>query len=79
MRQVKMATKAPRLGRGLEALLVDVSGEQNLSEKIEQKNLFIQQQTQLLQEAQQLKLLLDTFEQLVQQLEFFNTNNSTLL
>jgi hypothetical protein len=79
MRQVKMATKASRLGRGLEALLVDVSGEQNLSEKIEQKNLFIQQQTQLLQEAQQLKLLLDTFEQLVQQLEFFNTNNSTLL
>jgi hypothetical protein len=79
MRQVKMATKAPRLGRGLEALLVDVSGEQNLSEKIEQKNLFIQQQTQLLQEAQQLKLLLDTFEQLVQQLEFFNKNNSTLL
>jgi hypothetical protein len=79
MRQVKMATKAPRLGRGLEALLVDVSSEQNLSEKIEQKNLFIQQQTQLLQEAQQLKLLLDTFEQLVQQLEFFNKNNSTLL
>jgi ribosome assembly protein YihI (activator of Der GTPase) len=79
MRQVKMATKAPRLGRGLEALLVDVSSEQNLSEKIEQKNLFIQQQTQLLQEAQQLKLLLDTFEHLVQQLEFFNKNNSTLL
>ena len=79
MRQVKMATKAPRLGRGLEALLVDVSGEQNLSDKIEQKNLFMQEQSQLLQEAQQLKLLLDTFEQLVQQLEFFNTNNSTLL
>ncbi|MDQ5940010.1 MAG: hypothetical protein QG557_960 [Pseudomonadota bacterium] len=79
MRQVKMATKAPRLGRGLEALLVDVSSEHGLSEKTEQNNAFAQQQMQLLQEAQQLKRLLDTFEQLVQQLEFFNTNNSTLL
>jgi len=74
-----MATKAPRLGRGLEALLVDVSSEHGLSEKTEQNNAFAQQQMQLLQEAQQLKRLLDTFEQLVQQLEFFNTNNSTLL
>ena len=74
-----MATKAPRLGRGLEALLVDVSSEHGLSEKAEHNNAFAQQQMQLLQEAQQLKRLLDTFEQLVQQLEFFNTNNSTLL
>ena len=74
-----MATKALRLGRGLEALLFDVSSEHGLSEKTEQNNTFAQQQMQLLQEAQQLKRLLDTFEQLVQQLEFFNTNNSTLL
>ncbi len=74
-----MATKTPRLGRGLEALLVDLpNNEFSSSAEFEQKNLLIQQRTQLLQEAQQFKQLLDTFEQLVQQLEFFNTNNLIL-
>ena len=73
-----MATKAPRLGRGLEALLRDGPSEKNVSLKLEQKNLLVQQKEQLLLEAQQLQQLLDTFEQLVQQLDFFNTHNSTL-
>jgi len=37
MRQVKMATKAPRLGRGLEALLSEVPSEKNVSLKLEKK------------------------------------------
>jgi hypothetical protein len=78
MRQVKMATKAPRLGRGLEALLSEVPSEKNVSLKLEQKNLLVQHKEKLPLEAQQLQQLLDTFEQLVQQLDFFNTHNSTL-
>jgi hypothetical protein len=73
-----MAIKAPRLGRGLEALLTEVPSERNLSLKIEQKNILVEQQEQLLQEAQQLQQLLDTFEHLVQQLDFYHTHNSTL-
>lgn len=74
-----MATKSPRLGRGLEALLVDVSAN-TLSASVEtmQQDTLMQQQEQLLHEAQKLQQLLVTFEQLVEQLDFFNTHNATL-
>lgn len=68
----KMATK--RLGRGLEALLVDVPNELEVSMKSRQP--FQQERAQLLQEAQQLKTLLDIFEQLVLQLD--TLQNQTL-
>lgn len=60
-----MATK--RLGRGLEALLVDVPNEFGFS--MEARQQLQQERTQLLQDAQQLKTLLETFEQLVLQLD----------
>jgi hypothetical protein len=66
----KMATK--RLGRGLEALLVDVPNEaiftSSFSLESERKQLQ-QEQAELRQSAEQLKSLLETFEQLVLQLE----------
>lgn len=71
-----MATK--RLGRGLEALLVDVPNELGFASPhldVEQKQ-FQQERAQLLQEALQLKTLLDTFEQLVLQLDILQ--NQTL-
>ncbi len=68
----KMATK--RLGRGLEALLVDVPNELGFS--TESRQQVQQERAQLLQEAQQLKTLLDTFEQLVLQLD--TLQNQTL-
>lgn len=68
----KMATK--RLGRGLEALLVDVPNELEVSMKSRQP--LQQERAQLLQEAQQLKTLLDIFEQLV--LQFDTLQNQTL-
>jgi hypothetical protein len=68
----KMATK--RLGRGLEALLVDVPNELDFSTQSRQQ--FQQERAQLLQEAEQLKKLLDTFEQLVLQLD--TLQNQTL-
>jgi hypothetical protein len=68
----KMATK--RLGRGLEALLVDVPNELEVSMKSRQP--LQQERAQLLQEAQQLKTLLDIFEQLVLQLD--TLQNQTL-
>lgn len=67
-----MATK--RLGRGLEALLVDVPNELGFS--TESRQQVQQERAQLLQEAQQLKTLLDTFEQLVLQLD--TLQNQTL-
>ncbi len=67
-----MATK--RLGRGLEALLVDVPNELGLSS--ESYQYLQQERVQLLQEAQQLKTLLNTFEQLVLQLDILQ--NQTL-
>ena len=65
----KMATK--RLGRGLEALLVDVPNEFSFTLPVdsEQRKQFQQERAQLLQEAEQLKILLDIFEQLVLQLK----------
>ena len=71
-----MATK--RLGRGLEALLVDVPNELGFAPPVDtkQRQELELQRIQLLQEAQQLKLLLDTFEQLVLQLEILE--NPTL-
>ena len=71
-----MATK--RLGRGLEALLVDVPNELGFAPSVDtkQRQELELQRIQLLQEAQQLKLLLDTFEQLVLQLEILE--NPTL-
>ena len=71
-----MATK--RLGRGLEALLVNVPNELGFTspvESIEHKQLQ-QERAQLLQEAEHLKSLLDTFEQFVLQLD--NLQNQTL-
>lgn len=68
----KMATK--RLGRGLEALLVDVPNELEVSMKSRQQ--LQQERAQLLQEAQHLKTLLDIFEQLVLQLD--TLQNQTL-
>jgi hypothetical protein len=68
----KMATK--RLGRGLEALLVDVPNELDFSTQSRQQ--FQQKRAQLLQEAEQLKKLLYTFEQLVLQLD--TLQNQTL-
>ncbi len=64
-----MATK--RLGRGLEALLVDVPTELGFVPQIDtkQQQQFQQERAQLLQEAEHLKSLLDAFEQLVLQLE----------
>ncbi len=64
-----MATK--RLGRGLEALLVNVPNELGFAppSDTQQQQQFDAQRTQLLQEAKQLKTLLDTFEQLVLQLD----------
>jgi hypothetical protein len=67
-----MATK--RLGRGLEALLVDVPNELDFSTQSRQQ--FQQKRAQLLQEAEQLKKLLYTFEQLVLQLD--TLQNQTL-
>lgn len=62
--------KNKRLGRGLEALLVDVPNELGFALPIESERKQLQQErAQLLQEAQQLKILLDTFEQLVLQLD----------
>lgn len=72
MRWRGMATK--RLGRGLEALLVDVPNELGFS--TESRQQLQQERAQLLQEAQQLKTLLDTFEQLVLQLDILQ--NQTL-
>lgn len=72
MRWRGMATK--RLGRGLEALLVDVPNELGFS--TESRQQLQQERAQLLQEAQQLKTLLDTFEQLVLQLD--TLQNKTL-
>ena len=76
-----MATKSPRLGRGLEALLVDVSSNLSMPsapiDALHQEQIR-QQRVQLLQEAQKLQQLLVTFEQLVEQLNFFNPTNSTL-
>jgi hypothetical protein len=73
----KMAAK--RLGRGLEALLVDVPNEAiftpSLSLESERKQLQ-QERAELLQKAEQLKTLFDTFEQLVLQLD--NLQNQTL-
>jgi hypothetical protein len=65
----KMATK--RLGRGLDALLVNVPNELGFVPQIDmkQQQQFQQERAQLLQEAEHLKSLLDTFEQLVLQLE----------
>lgn len=69
-----MATK--RLGRGLEALLVDVPNELGFSSQSHQQ---VQQEcTQLLQEAEQLKQLLETFEQLVSQLEILQNQHTPL-
>ena len=65
-----MATK--RLGRGLEALLVNVPNELGFAPPVvdsEQRKQFQQEHAQLLQEAEHLKSLLDTFEQLVLQLD----------
>jgi hypothetical protein len=64
-----MATK--RLGRGLDALLVNVPNELGFVPQIDmkQQQQFQQERAQLLQEAEHLKSLLDTFEQLVLQLE----------
>jgi len=67
-----MATK--RLGRGLEALLVNVPNELGFS--MEARQQFQQEHAQLLQEAEHLKSLLDTFEQLVLQLDILQ--NQTL-
>ena len=67
-----MATK--RLGRGLEALLVNVPNELGFS--TESRQQFQQEHAQLLQEAEHLKSLLDTFEQLVLQLDILQ--NQTL-
>ncbi len=72
MRWRRMATK--RLGRGLEALLVDVPNELGFSTESHQQ--LQQEHAQLLQEAQQLKTLLDIFEQLVLQLD--TLQNQTL-
>jgi hypothetical protein len=73
----KMAAK--RLGRGLEALLVDVPNEAvfapSFSLESERKKLQ-QERTELLQKAEQLKTLFDTFEKLVLQLD--NLQNQTL-
>lgn len=72
-----MATK--RLGRGLEALLVNVPNELGFAPPVvdsEQCKQFQQEHAQLLQEAEQLKSLLDTFEQLVLQLDILQ--NQTL-
>ncbi|MEI6746525.1 MAG: hypothetical protein WCL34_11235 [Methylococcaceae bacterium] len=65
----KIATK--RLGRGLDALLVNVPNELGFVPQIDmkQQQQFQQERAQLLQEAEHLKSLLDTFEQLVLQLE----------
>jgi hypothetical protein len=68
----KMAAK--RLGRGLEALLVNVPNELGFS--MESRQQLQQERAQLLQEAEQLKTLLDTFEQLVLQLD--TLQNQTL-
>ena len=67
-----MATK--RLGRGLDALLVDVPNVLGFS--TESFLQLQQERIQLLQEAQQLKTLLDTFEQLVLQLETLSNTSS---
>ncbi len=72
----KMATK--QLGRGLEALLVNMPNELGCTppvESVERKQLQ-QECTHLLQEAEHLKSLLDTFEQFVLQLD--NLQNQTL-
>ena len=65
-----MVTK--RLGRGLEALLVNVPNELSFASPVvdsEQRKQFQQEHGQLLQEAEHLKSLLNTFEQLVLQLD----------
>jgi hypothetical protein len=65
----QMVTK--RLGRGLEALLIDVPTELGFvppTDAKEQQKIQ-QERAQLLQEALQLKTLLNTFEQLVSQIE----------
>lgn len=69
MQKQKMATK--RLGRGLEALLVDVPNELTLISSTNAKSQqdIEQQRIKLLQEAVQLKSLLEMFEQFVSQLE----------
>lgn len=67
-----MATR--RLGRGLEALLVDIPNELDVDSTVdlEDRKQFELQRAQLLQETQQLKSLLDAFEQLVLQLEIIS-------
>ena len=72
----QMATK--RLGRGLDALLVNVPNELGFTQSVDsaERKKFQQEHAQLLQEAEHLKSLLDTFEQLVLQLEFLE--NKTL-
>jgi hypothetical protein len=70
MQKQKMTTK--RLGRGLEALLVDVPTELTFISATTDTKLqqdLEQQRIQLLQETEQLKLLLETFEQLISQLK----------
>ncbi len=65
-----MATK--RLGRGLDALLVNVPNELGFTTPVDSVEIrqLQKERTQLLQEAEHLRKLLDTFEQLVLQLEF---------
>lgn len=66
--------KNKRLGRGLEALLVDVPNEFGFAPPSEfERKQFQQERAQLLQEAEQLKILLDTFEQLVLQLDILQS------
>lgn len=63
-------TKNKRLGRGLDALLVDVPSELGFGLFAEsERKQFQQERAQLLQEALQLQTLLETFEQLVLQLD----------
>jgi hypothetical protein len=68
-----MATK--RLGRGLEALLVDVPNELLFSTESSHQQIQ-QERMQLLHETQKFKQLLNTFEQLVSQLDL--QQNQTL-
>ncbi len=69
--------KNKRLGRGLEALLVDVPNELGFAPPSEsERKQFQQKHAQLLQEAEQLKMLLDTFEQLVLQFEILEKHTT---
>ncbi len=72
----QMATK--RLGRGLDALLANVPNELNFTQPVDsvEREQFQQELFQLLQAAEHLKSLIDTFEQLVLQPE--SLKNKTL-